>query len=398
MKNQFNALPGRKVFASHSLGGMVLAEGVANRELDADRIMLFDPAFATETLLPRPGASGETETPTLGNGAMNDIHMRHPLWQAYPEETWATEWHRLFPHNDPRSNLTWRGRFNSAIPKMTIFYSRGEEVLGMHAADDMPGTSIDLIPTGMPWSVLPTGKYAWSVGQKITGRFDEDVRAYHPGHDFLAGAAKSSAASPFGGWGMEFGNEMPRYGEDVIVGYTEGNLGGGLPIYERVFEQPQFFTDALALDRPTFLARLRRDPFFGTGTPANSVGLFDPLEGAQRAAEAAVQRTVLSQMIPCRTLPAGGAGGSGVPPIRGFAQVSSLQDKLQTLDPPIEIDAIDMQSNQNGWPTEARAKYTFDRDGWFHGDIKDLALTYTWNVMKLAVSRGELDKPLPTKP
>jgi hypothetical protein len=391
MRNKFNSLPGRKVFAAHSLGCMVLAEGVANRELEADRILLFDPAFATETLLPRPGASGVPEMPILGNGAMNDIHMRHPLWQAYPEETWATEWHRLFPQDDPRSNLTWRGRFTSAIPKMTVFYSPGEEVLSMHPAGDMPGTSASIITSGLPASGFPSGKFSWAVGQKITGRFAEDVAAYYPGYTAVGGAERTSAASPYGGWGMEFGNEIPNYGEQVIVDYFVAGPGvPPSPIYGPVFKEPQFFIDAVAQDRPGFLARLRRDPFFGTGTPANCVGLFDPVQGAQAASIAPVQRTVLSQMIPCRTLPAGGAGGSGVDGI------PSLRNKLLPLG--IQIDTIDMQSNQNGWPTEARSKYKDDTLSWLHSDIKNVALTYTWNVMKLAVSRGELDKPVPLKP
>ena len=88
-------------------------------------------------------------------------------------------------------------------------------------------------------------------------------------------------------------------------------------------------------------------------------------------------------MIPERTLPAGGAGGSGV-----AGSVVKLADNYAAAVPGGQIDTYDMQENRNGWPSGRPMDFG---DGWRHGDIKDVAYLYVWRAWKKVVDDAELN-------
>ncbi len=54
--------------------------------------------------------------------------MTSEAWQNYPERVRAAGWHELFDSSDPRSELTWKGRFAS-VSNTVNYYSTEDEVL-----------------------------------------------------------------------------------------------------------------------------------------------------------------------------------------------------------------------------------------------------------------------------
>jgi hypothetical protein len=87
-------------------------------------------------------------------------------------------------------------------------------------------------------------------------------------------------------------------------------------------------------------------------------------------------------MIPERTLPAGGAGGSGV-----AGQVVSLQEKFADAQAGT-IEVFDMQDKRNGWPQEREDP--MPGNGWRHGDIREVAYVHVWRAWREIVNDGDL--------
>ena len=378
-----NALPpGRRVFASHSLGGLVLGEAVSHHGMRADKLLMFNPAFGVESLLPKV-AQGEV---TLRH-AQQDADMQNPAWAGYPEEMKASEWHDfcIFPAADKRGELTWRGRIAAAGPITTVFYSSGEEVLTRQPLADIPSS----------FSVLVSRRHAWPVNEKLKGLVEEDAVLNLPPPVF-------SAASPCGGWAVRVGSLKDAY-EFLFPALAETvawdpDADGTTNGWRNILFPQAHYASLLAQDRSGFRTRMRQDPVWGASpfgfshTPPNREpallppgcdGLFDDTHGAAVAADPAKFARILAWMIPNRTLPAGGAGGGG----DGAAR--PLERKAR--DAGSRIDTVDMNASQNGWPQE-RLEDDQKGDKWLHGDIREVALPFTWNVMKLAVGAGKLEQ------
>ena len=62
----------------------------------------------------------------------------HSEWVDYPTNTWSKSWYSLFPANDARSKLTWRGRFPNVVQYAYNFYSTGDHCLELFRNDN-PG-------------------------------------------------------------------------------------------------------------------------------------------------------------------------------------------------------------------------------------------------------------------
>lgn len=113
---------------------------------------------------------------------------------------------------DARSQLTWRGLLHAAVPKLTVFYSEGEEVL-TNLPEDLPADP------GLP-ADEPQGKYAFSI-QAMLKRLQTDEPDvsqgawYMPWENFVGKFGSfvthafegMSPASPHGGWGWDIGSE-----------------------------------------------------------------------------------------------------------------------------------------------------------------------------------------------
>jgi pimeloyl-ACP methyl ester carboxylesterase len=355
-----NLVGGKKYVAAHSLGGLVTSYAIAREGMQVEKAFLFDPALPTEALLP-------------GGAKLDDLHIEPMAWRPYPEDIKASEWHALFPGSDARAALTWRGLVHAAVPKLKIFFSEGEEVLAAmplnYVAD--PGHAIG----------PPTGQYAFCIQAMLKGEEGMELTsslAFHLASSFL----NVSPASAHGGWRRTIGTGQPAYGTIQQIPDTS--------TFEYQFEPPQWFENRLSgAGGAAFRERLRTGPFFGTTTPTNCTGLFHEIQGHDVAATNWKARRILGQMIPERTLPAGGAGGSGV-----AGAVDSLVTKFESNNLGT-IQTFDMQANRNGWPASRPAIRV--GNGWRHSDIREVAYVHVWKAWQQIVNDGNLQQDPPNQ-
>ncbi|MGN0844722.1 MAG: hypothetical protein ACI4QT_05815 [Kiritimatiellia bacterium] len=116
--------------------------------------------------------------------------MVHHSWKGYANRTWTARWHELFPADDDRNKLTWKGRFGT-LPTLSglslyNFYSSGDEVLSMR---DLVG------PDGMVHLDYNTGEekrnYSWQKQERFKGRKHFDF-------------PEEFAATDQAGWGFKY--------------------------------------------------------------------------------------------------------------------------------------------------------------------------------------------------
>lgn len=364
VENGFNTAPllaqylnglqgGRKFLFSHSLGGLVVADAMANHGAVVEKAFLLNAAMPTESLLPKAFVS-------------NDPHMEPGPWRAYPEAIKSSEWYKLFSAADARSKLTWRGIFHSAVPKMKIFYSPGEEVLTAFPLDleADPGIAVE----------DPVGKYAFALQAMLKGMLGSEP-------DTVQSTAKAkfisllthvfsglSPASDTAGWAI---NASPDGGSEAYNTQVPNTTN-------YAYRPPTWFDARVQL--PAFRERLRTDPAFRPALPDGCSGLYDPSQGSQIAGTQWKFNRMIGQMIPERSLPAGGAGGSGV-----AGEALSLATKTALSGG--SIATYDMQANRNGWPANRPLQFG---NGWRHGDIRSVSYLYVWKTWNQIVEDGNL--------
>ena len=137
-----NNLAGQDItLAAHSLGNMVACSAIQDYDAAPDRFYMLDSAVAMEA---------------FDHGLTNQPFMTHPDWRHYPERLYSSEWCRLFPGDDGRSALTWRGRFQDVARWTDLynFYSSGEEVSKTGRTTATPGSA-----TSPPFSSIGPNLY-----------------------------------------------------------------------------------------------------------------------------------------------------------------------------------------------------------------------------------------------
>ena len=108
------AIPGDKVLMAHSLGNMVVSSMIEDHGLVPSAYIMCNSAVPIEAF--DPGIEGTNV-------------LVHSEWVDYPTNTWSKSWYSLFPANDARSKLTWRGRFPNVVQYAYNFYSTGDHCL-----------------------------------------------------------------------------------------------------------------------------------------------------------------------------------------------------------------------------------------------------------------------------
>ena len=286
-----NLINGSKIIAGHSLGNVVVGSAIENFLMDVDHYFMINPAVAIE-------AYDATQ--------LSEENMRHPSWDEfyfgsdYGDENptyssqegrrlWSSDWFNLFADTtDPRSNLTWRGRFASVISNTSVvqFYSTGEEVL--KPATEGEPNNLEPILDYLPFVDVPIGSNAWNIQEKTKGT-----------NMFAAVLAGNSSA----GWGF---NETCDVNNDCANNSTLSHT-----------EAQVFFnkTEAELIETSFF------DPF-------DNEGIHDPLLGSGNAQIS--HPHVLAYEIPALSFAAGGAS------------VGRIQ----------ENNKFDMNAIRNGWPLE----------------------------------------------
>jgi len=318
---------GETTVAAHSLGNMVVSAALQDWNPPVKNYFMLDAAVALEAY-----DASETRSRTSPNH-----NMVHREWDgpggAYKETLRASEWYTLFPEDDHRRALTWRGRFDRVpVANVWNYYSSGEEVLQTHPQANRTAV---VLTQGQGWLSgiftsdeidVELGRFVWALQEKNKGR----------GLNLLGlGDPVRLGSSDLGGWGFN--------DDDYFVLANEN---------DRRRMTPAEANDINPLE-------LRARPFFEKG---RELALYTD-NGSEYAR---VHRDrLLGEMIPARSLPAGA-------------------NYMKRLD----IDANqDMHSvYKNGWPISRRGD-----DSWRHSDITDVAYLFVWPLYESFVSSARLD-------
>jgi hypothetical protein len=107
-----NSLPGRKVMLAHSLGNMLVSSAAKDHGLNYSKYYMLNAAVPMEAY----------------DIASDEAAMVDTEWTNVPLQYRASDWSKLFPTNDFRSLLSWRGRFEGIVNAVNC-YSPTEDVL-----------------------------------------------------------------------------------------------------------------------------------------------------------------------------------------------------------------------------------------------------------------------------
>jgi hypothetical protein len=107
-----NSLPGRKVMLAHSLGNMLVSSAAKDHGLNYSKYYMLNAAVPIEAY----------------NIESDEAAMVDTEWTNVPLQYRASDWSKLFPTNDFRSLLSWRGRFEGIVNAVNC-YSPTEDVL-----------------------------------------------------------------------------------------------------------------------------------------------------------------------------------------------------------------------------------------------------------------------------
>jgi len=108
----FRDLPGEKVMLAHSLGNMLVSSAAKDHGLTYSKYYMLNAAVPMEAYDVDADAAA----------------MLDPEWINVPVSYRASDWSKLFPANDFRASLSWRGRF-AGIANSINCYSPTEDVL-----------------------------------------------------------------------------------------------------------------------------------------------------------------------------------------------------------------------------------------------------------------------------
>ena len=304
------------VFA-HSLGNMVVSSAIQDHGFRPAKYFMLNAAIPAE-------AFDATQWNT--NALNNPFEFED--WIGYPAKSWASCWHQLFPTNDIRSKLTWKGRFAN-VPQLTLlynYYSSGDEVLSVFDTPDSDGSGkITVHPFGLGGATY----HSWQKQERFKGRW---------GQSFLAGWDGTSDM----GWGFS----------------TQGYYGNGQPpLYQSVYnpidpDNPVKVRSAPYGTNAAHVAsseQLRIDPVFNH-TP--------PVILSENLLSSDIDE-ILARGVPALSGPVGAVPMINLPPSR---------------EKNLNIDANIV--NCPSWPRRLEPTW----NGWLHSDVKDIAFPFVRSV------------------
>jgi hypothetical protein len=314
------------VVAAHSLGNMVVLSALNDYQVtNISKFFMIDAAVAVEAI--------------QGN-AVPDVNLIYPDWVSYANRLYASDWWSLFPTNDARSTLTWNNRLaNSGNTDVYNFYSSGEEVLreytGGYPPSELTGSAAEVryyLVTAELNAGLPSGAYTWAWQEMLKGR----------------GQSDELLSSTHGGW--KFNLTAPYlYNSNGLPAHMTPTQAAAVPNSEL---QTNAFFDVTSST-------------FGTADTA--------LFGSSGSAYAQANRNrILSDSIPCLTLPA------GANPIPKFSPPLSSVERN-----------FNMQNLENNWPA-SRMQNPTELNNWHHSDCRQVSYTFTHKLFDNIVTLGEL--------
>ena len=309
-------LTGDITVLAHSLGNMVVSSAIQDHGFRPSKFFMLNSAVPVEAFDATQWNTDETDNP-----------FEFEDWVGYPSNSWASCWHTLFPTNDIRSKLTWKGRF-ADVPQLTTlynYYSTGDEVLHVFETPDSDGSGkITITPFGLGGSRY----HSWQKQERFKGRWLQSA---------LGGWGGTSEM----GWGFStqgyYANGTPPFYQSVYNPIDPDN-----PVIVRTV---QYGADA-ALAASS--EQLRVDPVFNHEPP-------EVFSSNLRADDIDV---LLARGLPALSGPAG----------------SSPLSKL----PADNNNDLNGNATPNSWPRQGAESW----NGWRHSDIKAVALPFTFSVFQ----------------
>ena len=116
-KTAMDGIDGPKWFIAHSLGNMLVSAAIQDYGMPHEKYFMLNAAVAMEAF-----------DPTNGITQASHDNMTPEAWTNYTDRVRSTHWYELFPANDGRRLLTWKGRFCN-VTNIVNFYSTQEEVV-----------------------------------------------------------------------------------------------------------------------------------------------------------------------------------------------------------------------------------------------------------------------------
>ncbi|MCX6984878.1 MAG: hypothetical protein NT118_09040, partial [Lentisphaerae bacterium] len=108
-----NGLKGNVCVVGHSLGNMVVGSAINDHSMKCAKYFAVDAAVALEAY---NGSEPKVDS-QIAIGDDGATFLSSTSWTAFKDEPYnqlmASEWYRLFPSTDHRSELTWRNRFKN---------------------------------------------------------------------------------------------------------------------------------------------------------------------------------------------------------------------------------------------------------------------------------------------
>lgn len=317
VKEYLADLSGNIYLAAHSLGNMVASCALMIDSEVVTKYFMLDAAIASEAFDP----------------SQFNENMLHSNWIPYESLTdlYASEWHSIFGPSDKRSDLTWKGRFNSFAAKCINFYSSGDQVFDVQLKEIEPDA----------FAVMPhvnSGRFSWAFQEKRKG-------------SMIKSGGDAYTLSKYAGW--SFNNQNPPTGWTY---QTDIDLDIGTPIY--------------SLYTPTMAAGITTDelvtkPFFGIGTGEFRNNLF--------TTNAETANTWLTEENRWRII-------AGTIPAMSLAVGRTDLSTVRSVN-------INSAFKPSYWP-DRRGDTGTD---WLHSDIRNMAYLYTFNLFDDLVRRGGLE-------
>jgi hypothetical protein len=156
-----NTLSGDTIVMAHSLGNMVVSSAIQDHEMSVQKYLMLDAAVASEAF-----------DAALFNNSTNNNPMLHADWRGYEPRTWSANFHELCSGPDPRTQLTWRGRFAAVVSNAYNFYSSEDEVFEINpqSVNIMSGVDFDLNIWPFSSEIHGLSRYAWQKQEVLKGR------------------------------------------------------------------------------------------------------------------------------------------------------------------------------------------------------------------------------------
>jgi hypothetical protein len=333
------ALPGRLRMIAHSLGAMLTSKAIKENGLAPEHCFLLNAAVAIEA---------------YDSAARNIGEMRPALWKPYQPRLWSSEWHRLFPADDARSGLTWRGQFGD-LPNTINYYSSGDEVL-----DNNNNRSGDLPPLGRSLAI--------SVPQAVFSRLPALTERVWVRQEMLKGGIMTVAlidVESHGGWG---------FNNIHAPGYSHWRPGlRRNPWWRRIWYPVAHWTYA----KPNDAAQLTDDqlrvcPFF---KPFRSYGGWGPWALYGRRAQGAAHHAETRARLFGEALPA-------LSRATGRNPMDTDYWRHRCVD-------VSRFRTPGRWPAK-RQKRSETRGRWLHGDFRDVGYFFNFALYDDMVQRGGL--------